>query len=686
MESREKHTPSALLVVYYGVLIVCLVASLLPQYRAWGVNWWAYYPLYVPLMLFAAGLLAPVITLYIVRRIRPSAKEDRCDVCPAWTFYATAACLIVVYGLLFYLLRARTHFLGDGYTVLSLLAEDNPLVKTRELGEAMVHIWVKSLIGTGESAAFLSFQTISISAGVLFLLAVAFAAQALYERTSERLLFFLGLATGGYMLLFFGYVENYSIFTLFVTAYCLIGLMAARGKAPRWLILPPLALAVFFHVLGIILIPSAIYLLLANTTVGDGLARRSLTLKLLATASVLIVVVGVFGYLYSTSYFFRFAFVPVITNKFTVEGYTLFSLEHIADFLNLVILLLPGIPVLLTAGFYSRRTRVFRQRDFRFLGIAALLSLICAFVMDPKLGMPRDWDLFACAGVPLALVGIGSVLSSGTGGRHAVALCIVLNLLLLGPRAVSQTMENVAMAHFSQYAKLDRIKNRNARLILIDLHRRMGREALAVEEGTSWLHDFPEDVLADSGLALLKRGKYAEAGSILHDVVRQNPLLSDAWLNLQKCYYRLHRYKEALRYARIANGLNPYNPNYMNDLGMVYAMLGDRRKAKRWLKGALSIDSSAYLPRVNLVHVYAEWDELESYDREFEKLKLSTTGSLTDITELTKVHVSRRDWSRAAACLRLALGWGLDSAYVRDQLEKHPELNTSFEPGSTQFH
>ncbi|RKX25477.1 MAG: hypothetical protein DRP47_09750, partial [Candidatus Zixiibacteriota bacterium] len=67
-----------------------------------------------------------------VEALKPNAERK---------FLLVSLSLVVLSGLLFYFFRARTHFLGDGYTILSLLAADNPLVKGRELGAAYAHIW-----------------------------------------------------------------------------------------------------------------------------------------------------------------------------------------------------------------------------------------------------------------------------------------------------------------------------------------------------------------------------------------------------------------------------------------------------------------------------------------------------------------------------------------------------------------
>jgi len=56
------------------------------------------------------------------------------------------------------------------------------------------------------------------------------------------------------------------------------------------------------------------------------------------------------------------------------------------------------------------------------LGLVALLTFGTAFVFDPKIGMARDWDLYAFTGLPLGLLLPDKLLTTSLGrGRSAVS-------------------------------------------------------------------------------------------------------------------------------------------------------------------------------------------------------------------------------------------------------------------------
>ena len=135
------------------------------------------------------------------------------------------------------------------------------------------------------------------------------------------LLFLLGLASGGYMLLFFGYVENYAMFVLTVALFVLVGVGVARDRISMWYVLPVLVLSVFFHVFGIALIPGAVYLFLVNTRLGRKLAGLQLGTKAFIAFIVLVTAAVVYYCAYTSSYYLRFAVLPFVGDRFTVEGH-----------------------------------------------------------------------------------------------------------------------------------------------------------------------------------------------------------------------------------------------------------------------------------------------------------------------------------------------------------------------------
>jgi len=672
LASANKAVRSAL-TLYYLVLIAFLLAAFFPNHRIWGINWWAYYPLAVPITLFVLGLLAPLAARPLFH------NEARVSIDISGRTYLLASVIVVlVFGLLFWLLRARTHFLGDGYMLLSELSSEQPLVKSRNYGGMVVPLWLASFSGhRSEAAVLLSYQIVAISAGIGFLIAAALSARALFERNVNRLLFLLGMASGGYMLLFFGYVENYALFVLTVAIFGLVGLLVALGKVNRFWILPVLGLAIFLHVFGVVLIPATVYLLVTNSSVGRRFARLPSWFRGGIAFLAVITAIMAFYHYYTTNYFFRFSVVPIVTDRFTIDGYTLFSAKHLADFVNLFALLLPGLPIVIAVLLFLPIKEIVRCVECRFLLILLVSALGTAFLSDPHLGMPRDWDLFAFAGVPLALGGYYLLLSNPAIERfhvRLVVLTVLLGALVLVPRVVAVVIPDIAIAHTRSYYELDHTKNRTARYLLVKYLDRTGRKVEARREMVKWETDFPERRFAERAYQEFTNNKYREAIPYNRQVIRINPMHYDAYVLLGLCFLRLNQNDSAQLYFEIADGINPYNAEILNNLGVVYLRKGLYDKAEDALVRSLEMDSTVVNSLVSLISLYIYTNAIERSFEYFHRLEWFKDLEPELPKRIGDSYLARGHYNKAAAAYRLALERGLDSTIFSELMIEYPQL------------
>ena len=225
----------------------------------------------------------------------------------------------------------------------------------RDLGEMWSHLWLASTLGGNtKENVLLSYQILSVTAGVLSVGLISWTAQLLFERTRDAILFALVILLSGQVLLFFGYVENYSLFALAVAGFTCVGLLAALGRLPRWTILIPLTIAIVLHVFGVIFILPAVYLLLAGGRVEKKIVASSRPAKLLIVLAAAAAAGVALWLAMDYSLFLRIALLSLTDTRFTVQGYTLFSPDHLADFGNLLLLLLPGLPLLLIGLWEAR--------------------------------------------------------------------------------------------------------------------------------------------------------------------------------------------------------------------------------------------------------------------------------------------------------------------------------------------
>lgn len=603
--AAESHLPVTY--AYYGTVGLFMLGWVISGGRVWGFNWWAYQPPAVQAILVLTALAAGPL-LWIGSRSM-SSRPDTGDN-PAHDgnrYWAVAVLGAVTFVGACWVLPAKTHFLGDGYQVLARLAAGAVAAKPWDYGAtALSDLVLTAVGGPSEKNALLTFRLIASGAGLLSFVAAAIVAGKLFRRFCWRVLFLLGVMTGGYGLQFFGYVENYSLFVTMVLCFALTGLLAALGRIPRWTPTIPAAFAIFFHWFGIVLLPSLIYLLFYDSAPANFIVNLGRRRQVLIGLAIVAVGIGCYQYLRWTQYFFQFAFLPLLPDQFTVDSDYLLSAKHISDFLNLMIMLSPGVGVLLVGLWGACGHRRWSGVPEQFLLIFLVSAVVCIYVFNPGIGMPRNWDLFALPGIPLAVLLVYSVLSGSEGARQrfvAGGLAVVLAFLVLIPRVISQRTPEIAIAHFKNYVELDRTRNRNSRSLLTEYYRKAGDLAAAEQWNRLAQADFPEADLTNRGKRLVSAGDYRQAEALFRRALEINPIFVDAYSNLATCLMNTGRMEEADEVLALADGLNPLNATVANNRGTLFLRQGDLVKAGEQFREALRIEPGYFMARVGLVSV-----------------------------------------------------------------------------------
>jgi hypothetical protein len=253
----------------------------------------------------------------------------------------------------------------------------------------------------------------------------AFVALGLVLRLprARRLLAAAGLLAGGWVLVFFGDVENYTWANVVVLVYLAAALRFLDDERARlWPAAAALATGALFHLETLVLGPS----LLVLAAVAAARGRRGE-----AVAAVLLVP----GVLAAALGWFDVHGLPVADlfthSQISAQGgnWSRFLAPADAHYLwnqiQLVLLLAPAV-VLLPALLVDRGFR----GDPRtvFLSAAAAGGLLLAFLWRAQLGPAGDWDLYAVAAQPLALL-VVTWLTAGPQLRTRAPRVVVLLVL-----------------------------------------------------------------------------------------------------------------------------------------------------------------------------------------------------------------------------------------------------------------
>ncbi|MEW6051886.1 MAG: tetratricopeptide repeat protein [Candidatus Zixiibacteriota bacterium] len=674
--SRRPKTPFR--AVYFLVLLLFGAAALAPELRLWGFGGWAFLPPILTLALLAAGVAAGLganrLYALVVKQPVPADESPGAD----RKFLLIAAIVTIITTATFWLFRGQTHFLGDGYQLLSRLTGGSMMIKQWDIGASFLMDSVYDLLGGPPSdRALAAYRIVSIVSGSLFMITVCLAARALFIRNLHRYLFFFGLGTGGYMLLYFGYVENYATFIFALVLFCLTGLLAARGRISKWWVVLPFVAACGLHIFGALFLPSLIYLLARDTAIGRSVGKMSARARLLSGIGLVLAGSVIYYYLYTHYYFFTFALLPLLPDRFTVEGDYLVSLKHLADTVNLLVLLVPGLPLFIALAGSAQNRPILRTPESQFLIIAVLCSLIGVYVFNPGIGMPRNWDLFAVVGVPIAVLCYSLALGDGVRGREpvmAALLAIVLGVLSLTTRVVGQAVPEIGIATFKNYMTLDKIRNRNARSLLVSYYRETGDSARANVEQAAVEADFPESLLNKRAKSLIAQRQFREAERLLRQSIEINPLYVDGYGNLGVCLLEQGKVDSAQLLFELADGINPYNVNTINNIGTAMLRRKEYVEAEGMFHRALAIDSTLVSSMAGLASVYVGLDQLDSSIAYVDRLA-HVDGVPSDyFKQAGDAFVARSAYPQAARAFTYALERGLDSSYVRVLQTKHPQL------------
>lgn len=667
------------LLVFYLTILVYFIASFFTGSRTWGVDFWGYYPLWVRVCLLGTTLIIGLLIhlkLSSYKKIETKADDTTNEKKGEYWIFISATVLL---GLLFYYFKIRTHFHGDGYTLIGLLAEDNPLIKNRELGESLIHVWVKYLTGLqGNQGALVSYQVVSISAGILFVLSTIWFAYRSYDTFKERIIFTLGMFSGGYLLLFFGYVENYSFFVLSAVIFTYICILILNRKISRYWVLPSLGLTILFHIFGVILIPGAIYAMIAGTRLGNRIKSISKpTLYLIGT--ILMVGIGYFSfYIYSDISFFRLSILPIISDKFTADSYTMFSINHLLDIINLLFVLMPGIGLLILFLISYIKEKQNWDRDFIFLIILSLSGLAATLIFDPKIGMPRDWDLFSFTGLPLCLIIFYYAIRKINEHRgyylSIMIYSILLGIISLSARITNINIPSIAEKQFKDYLYLDHSKGRYAWVILTNYYMNNGDTLTANNVYLEREKVLPEIVKLNQARDFLAENKLDTAIVLLDQILGVDGSYGDAWTSLGECYMFKKNYVKAIEYFKIAIVLHPYKHPDLNNIGYMLTKLGRYEEAEKYLLRAFKIKPSLGQIAANLAALYRAKLDKDNYEK-FITIAINDPAIPTNIIkEYGDYCISQMRYEEAAEVYQRALSRGLDTNHVINTMNKYPAL------------
>jgi tetratricopeptide (TPR) repeat protein len=299
------------------------------------------------------------------------------------------------------------------------------------------------------------------------------------------------------------------------------------------------------------------------------------------------------------------------------------------------------------------------------------------FIFNPGLGMPRDWDLFAFAGVPLAFFAFYMLLRGPLSRDRIVVagLAITLGLLVLGPRVGTQVIPEKSITLIEDYAELDPQRSLGTWYWLTEYFLDKGDEERADYYRNKRKEAAPYVQRNETVKELFARGENTRAIVILRDVIKENPRFSAAWTSLGAAMYLQGRYDSALAYLRISDALMPFNSTTYQNLAATYLALGKTKRAEEYYAEAIELDSTNFTARGELLRLFAQQGRHSEYRELLQNTVRMKNAPAEFVVALAKYYLGTGSYTEASSLLSRAVEKGLDSSQVRQLQEQYPRLN-----------
>lgn len=443
VEPRLRRGKRVITGIGIAALAVYLFSSFLPESPLWGFNHLAFLtPFQRICFIVAIGLvLLPAvngkISSLIAGLINRLEQKSRKRV-------IVLLLLLLCAGLCFYLLSIETDMYGDtrsivmhepDFSIMNIFKTTAPEPISRLLPQG-----ISSMLGITPVA---SYRLISYGSGILFLLMLLNFVKSIDRSVLAKTTILLVGLSGGFLVLFFGHIEHYTLLFVAVTLFLMLGWKLFSGRNVLGWMIGVFLVGTRVHIEMVLLLPGLIYAVFHWLGVKKVIPGRWTRLNIVSSAVGLSVVAAILLYVF---YFRAYAlapdnlgyriFLPVVNTVPLMNNYTLQSWAHLSDFMQVLgFLISPAIIFLFVIPFFTGDTVRFDNPRTVFYSINAVYCLMFGFTLYPFLSIPRDWDMYAVVAAPVLFTGISFMIDNENNKqsevlrRAAIPWMIVLAML-----------------------------------------------------------------------------------------------------------------------------------------------------------------------------------------------------------------------------------------------------------------
>lgn len=320
--------------------------------------------------------------------------------------------ILIIIGIFivgFYFLRVKP-YLGDGVSRVQDLEKEylysmKDYFSYRSFQFLSLFLYKKTsdifnYYGIKRFQVFYLFNCLS---GIVFLYFLFRLQGELFETSIKRIVAFFFVVFQAYLILFMGYIEYYAIPLSLSVMYVYYAIRSIKGKTSVWYPALILFILILFHLLGVILLPSLVYLIFLKRKQESVLAgyfsyQHPKTLVLFLLMGTLVTLLLRPGPLD------KLLIVP--TQLFTFYNYAPYFIFHSSEILNLLI---PGAGFSFFLIIWFRKilfTQIKNDPLLNFLVINVFFGLLLILFFNPSGNLATDWDIMTIPLLMLNILGI----------------------------------------------------------------------------------------------------------------------------------------------------------------------------------------------------------------------------------------------------------------------------------------
>ncbi len=517
--------------------------------------------------------------------------------------------LLSAFFLLLFIVFQSDSFLygGGNYKINQIAQVDRIMYQFYEFGTVLLVSLFYKLLALfnmdNNSAGVVAWKLFSYLGVALTFVASVLLSKIISEDNKNRFLIFLVIFFGPQTISYFGFVGNTTFITASIYFFIYYGLAFEKEKSIKTLALlwAITLISISMHISLLLLVPPLLFV-----TYKKFIPKKNIAF-ILGINSYLLLLVAVY---WVTSSDFAFMKQILFLESHNMHArYALFSLKHITDFLQLLLLVIPQILIVKYLFFIDVKNNL-KSYKYQLITIVVLSATTLAFILEPTHSIILDSPLLAVYLSPIAIFLALLIANSRSNLRHAVLFSLFVPLLTLP----SYTHIDIAEKQIETYLEHNHHQFVELATSLQDSYFYQGE----IDKANYWYTNLPK--FSRDFLDLTAAGEYGyakmypEAMKLLYQLKTKAPFWGEPHFQIASLLIQQRSFKIARAEIDTCLILSPYANEYLKIDYVYYRELGDFNKMKEKVLYALTIFPNDYNIKTDLVVAYYRLRDLKNAD------------------------------------------------------------------------